>query len=71
LQFEELIEAFDKKRSLFDPDRISLEESEKLRTSFVSDFPIDKIQMMELDEYVPGKPDPKSGQVDKTTFCYS
>ena len=40
------------------------------RSSFVSDFPIDKIQSMKLDEYVPGKPDSKTGQVDKTTFCY-
>jgi MoxR-like ATPase len=48
-----LIEAFDKNKSLFDPDRITLEESERLRSSFVSDFPIDKIQAMKLDEYVP------------------
>jgi hypothetical protein len=70
LKFEELIEAFDKNKTLFDPDRITLEESEKARSSFVSDFPIDKIHVMKLDEYVPGKPDPTSNQVDKNTFCY-
>jgi len=38
LQLEELIEAFDKNKSLFDLDRITLEKREKLRLSFVSDF---------------------------------
>ena len=65
-----MIDAFDKNKSLFDPDRITLEEREKLRSSFISDFSIDKIQNMKLDEYVAGKHDPRSNEVDKTTFCY-
>ena len=39
LLLEELIEAFDKNKSLFDPGRITLEESESLRSPFVSNFP--------------------------------
>lgn len=67
---EELINAFDKNKSLFDPDRITSEEREKLRSSFVSDFPIDEILEMKLDDYVAGKHDPISNQVDRSTFCY-
>jgi CRISPR/Cas system CMR-associated protein Cmr5 small subunit len=70
LQLEELIEAFNNNKSLFDPDYITLEERDKLRSSFVSDFLIDKIPGMKLDDYVEGKPDPQSNKVNKTTFCY-
>jgi 5-methylcytosine-specific restriction endonuclease McrBC GTP-binding regulatory subunit McrB len=70
LQPEELIEAFDKNRNLFDPNRTSLEELETLRSAFVSDFPLEKILQLQLDEYVAGKPDPKTGGVNKSTFCY-
>jgi MoxR-like ATPase len=70
LQLEELIEAFDKNRNLFDPNRTPLDELEKLRSAFVSDFPLEKILQLELDEYVAGKPDPNTGGVNKSTFCY-
>jgi hypothetical protein len=70
LQFEELIEAFDKNKSLFEPERITLEEGEKLRLSFVSDFSMDRILEMKLDEYIAGKHDPQSDEVNKSTFCY-
>lgn len=70
LHLEELIEAFDKNRNLFDPNRTPLDELEKLRSAFVSDFPLEKILQLELDEYVAGKPDPNTGGVNKSTFCY-
>jgi hypothetical protein len=70
LQPQELIEAFDKNRNLFDPNRTPSEELEKLRSAFVYDFPVEKILQLELDEYVAGKPDPKTGGVNKSTFCY-
>lgn len=70
LQLEELIVAFDKNKTLFNPDHISLEEREKVRSSFVHNFPVDKILEMKLDDYVAGKRDPLSNQVDKSTFCY-
>jgi hypothetical protein len=70
LQLEKLIEAFDKNRTLFDPDKFSLEESERIRTKFVSDFPIERISQLELDEYIIGKRDSNIGKTNKATFCY-
>jgi MoxR-like ATPase len=69
LQLEELIRAFDKNRNLFDIDR-SPEELERVRLSFVSAFPLEKLLQLQLDDYVVGKPDPETGTVDKSTFCY-
>jgi hypothetical protein len=49
LQLEELIEAFDRNRTLFGPDKFSAEESERIRSTFVSDFPIERISQLKLD----------------------
>jgi MoxR-like ATPase len=70
LQLEELIEAFDKNRTLFGPDKFSAEEPERIRSAFVSDFPIERVSQLELDEYVIGKRDPVTGKTNKATFCY-
>ncbi len=70
LQWEELIETFDQNKRLFDPYRLSTEELEGLRLTFVSNYPMERILQLELDEYVPGKPEPSTDGVDKTTFCY-
>jgi hypothetical protein len=70
LRLEELIEAFDKNRTLFNSNRYSAEESERIRSAFVSDFSIEKISQLELDEYVIGKPESITDKVNKATFCY-
>jgi hypothetical protein len=70
LQLEELISAFDKNKNLFDPNRVSKEEKERIRIKFVSDFPAEKILEMSLDRYVQGRKDPNTGAVDESTFCY-
>lgn len=69
-QIQDLIRAFDENRTLFAPDRLTAQEREKLRSEFVSDFSKEKISNLQLDEYVPGKPDPNTGAVNKSTFCY-
>jgi hypothetical protein len=70
LPLEELILAFDKNKRLFDPERLSDQERENIRLEFVSNFPVDKIQNMELDEYVIGKQNPRTGSTNKQTFSY-
>ena len=70
LQLEELISSFDKNKNLFDPNRVSKEEKERIRTKFVSDFPAQNILEIPLDRYVQGRKDPNTGEVDESTFCY-
>ena len=70
MQLEELIQAFNKNRTLFGSHRVRPEEAEKIRLAFVSDFPIEKIRLLELDQYVIGKPLPTTGGVNKASFCY-
>lgn len=70
LQTEELINAFDKNKGLFDPDRLTNEEKERIRIGFVKDFPGERILEMQLNEYAQEKQDPSTGEVDKSTFCY-
>jgi MoxR-like ATPase len=70
LQLKELIEAFDKNKSLFDPDKPSLEDRTRSQQEFVADFPSDKIMEMQLDEYILGKPESETHKTNKTTFCY-
>ena len=60
----------DDMKFIFWHERPSYEEVEQDRLDFVSRFPIEKILQMKIDEYVAGKPDPKTGDVDRTTFCY-
>jgi hypothetical protein len=57
-------------KCLFSPDRSSDQERENIRLGFVSNFPVDKIQNMQLDEYVIGKQDPRTGGTNKQTFSY-
>lgn len=70
MQLEELITEFNKNKTLFDPDRPSLEERNRSQVEFVTDFPSDKIMQMQLDEYVVGKRDSETSSVNKSTFCY-
>ncbi len=70
LTFEELIEKFDKDRFFFDPDRETEAERESERKKFTTDFSIDKIPSLTIEQYAPGKPDPKTGEATRTTFCY-
>lgn len=51
-------------------NKFYVEEAKRLRNVFVSDFPIERIPQIELDEYVIGKRDPITGKANKTTFCY-
>jgi hypothetical protein len=66
---EDLILAFDKDRNFFG-SHISEEDAMKLQSQFISDFPADKILEMNIDDYVFGKVDSETGQIDQGTFCY-
>ena len=67
---EDLIEIFDENRLLFDPDRPSLKHRMRSQVEFVMDFPSNKIMEMQLNEYVVGKRDPTTQNINKRTFCY-
>jgi MoxR-like ATPase len=66
---EYLIQRFDQNHQLFNPDWEGTESAQKDTEKFKSLFPKHKIQNLTLDEYVSGKPDPQTGEVNKTTFC--
>jgi hypothetical protein len=70
LNLEELITAFNSNMQLFDPDGYDPSQRNKQHEMFVTQFPPDSITKMRIDEYVAGKPDPQSGLVNKSTFCY-
>ena len=70
LDLEELIKAFDANMNLFDPDGYDPSQRDKDHQMFVARFSSENIMNMQLDEYVAGKPDPKTGQVNRSTFCY-
>jgi hypothetical protein len=70
LNLEELIIAFNKNVNLFNPDGYDAELIEKEHNMFVERFPIENIVNIKLDEYVAGKPDPQTGGVNRSTFCY-
>jgi len=68
--FEKLILDFDKDRNLFEPEREPPELIEKLRRDFITRFQIEKVAAIRIDDYVLGKPDPRTGGVNRNTFCY-
>jgi hypothetical protein len=70
LPFEEMIRAFDKNRKLFKLTRPPLKEILKKRNEFITEFSGEKIPSLQLDEYVQGKPDPKTGEPNHSTFCF-
>jgi hypothetical protein len=64
----ELISSFDKDRNYFGPYKTSEEEKVKLRAKFISDFPREQILDMDIEDYVFGKIDPKTGTSNDSTF---
>lgn len=70
LDLEELIVAFNKNMNLFDPDGFDSSQRNKDHQMFVTRFPMENITNIQLDEYVAGKPDPQTGLVNKSTYCY-
>lgn len=69
-KLEELIVKFDENRKLFSEDWKSEQEINDEQQEFVTQFPIEKISEIQLDEYVQGKPTPLTGEPNRTTFCY-
>ena len=68
-ELPDLIRKFDKNKQYF-RSSYDTQHQEKIREYFISRFPPAKIPKLKLDEYVAGKPDPKTGDVNRTTFCY-
>jgi MoxR-like ATPase/plastocyanin len=69
-EIQKLIVEFDTNRKLFSEDWKTDDEIDKERQEFITQFPIDKISEIELDEYVQGKRVPLTGERNRTTFCY-
>src|SRR4030095_3350091 len=67
---ENLIASFDQNREYFGPLMQREEEATKSRLKFVTDFPTEKILDMNINNYVFGRTDPTTGEVDESTFCY-
>lgn len=65
LNVEKLVERFE--GSI---DKAKEEDIQSKGVEFTSSFSISKIQEMDIDEYVIGKPDPDTGLSRKSTFCY-
>jgi hypothetical protein len=63
LNIEKLVERFD--ASI---DKVKDESIESKRLEFPSLFSIPRIQQIDMDEYVVGKPDPLTGLSKRSTF---
>ena len=69
-----IIEEFDLEKVilLFDSN-IDYEREKQIRKQgldFISLFPRDRISEIDIDEYIIGKPNPLTGNANKSTFCY-
>lgn len=66
---EDLIRAFDEDRNYFGHESITEKEIIEIHKKFISDFPANRISTLDIDKYVIGKIDPKTGSKDTNTFC--
>jgi MoxR-like ATPase len=70
INLEELIKVFDKNPELFGTDSFDQSRIEENYQKFINRFPMEKLVDIQLDEYVIGKPDPNTNNVNRSTFCY-
>ena len=71
-EVEDLIEEFDKNPSSFDTvwKWTDVEVRNKEHQEFIRKFPIDNLKNIEIDNYVQGKKDPLTRDINRNTFCY-
>jgi MoxR-like ATPase/plastocyanin len=69
-EIEELVKQFDENKNLFSDDWKTYDEIKKEQTDFVTQFPINEISEIQIDQYVQGKPLPITEDTNRTTFCY-
>lgn len=67
---ETLVQKFKENRQTFNPLRPSLDEIEKLRDRFTTDFSKDKISKLTLEEYAEGLIDPNTKEKRTDSFSY-
>jgi hypothetical protein len=67
---EFIVKKFKENRQAFNPSRPNLEEIEKLRYQFVTDFSKEKIAKMTLEEYAEGLIDPITNEKRTDSFSY-
>lgn len=68
-KLEELIKKFDENKQLFDPDWTGIEGVRADREKFQRQFPPERIPSLSLNEYVAGKADPQTGDINRGSFC--
>ena len=69
MNLEETIKEFDKNRKMFDPEWVGGERARADKKRFQELFPPEKIRTLTLDEYVSGKHNPDTDEVNRNTFC--
>ena len=67
---EKLILEYYKNKDFFGKRKITEEQAMQFRLEFISDFTIDKILDISIDNYVQGKKLKDTGKTNKKTFCY-
>lgn len=67
---ETLVQKFKENRQAFNPSRPNLEEIEKLRCQFITDFSKEKIEKMTLEEYAEGLIDSVTKEKRTDSFSY-
>jgi len=68
-ELPDLIRKFDKNKQYF-RSSYDTQNQRNVRHNFISRFPPNKNPKLKLDEYVAGKPDPETEDVNRETFCW-